>query len=291
MSKPSPKTSARLLEILLVFSAGLCRTWKRRAVLEAYPLLFEFQQIYRSIDTQLVRSNAPFAVENAAELTNILGRYSANDLIIASAHHGHFIAFFNACARYGIPLAVCYKAASQPYLHAAVRNGLTLIDLNASPNVLSLFATLDRERNKGRYVTLMMDGPFASRKRYEFLGYKISASSLASLYARKTNAVLLPLISSVSPGHGLSFRVGPIIDNLREDTTQYLLTFLQSIILQECQQHQWLSTSVLMSDHAARDNALGFLGEALAWRENQSSGTHFMMPPPLATLPIVTKSS
>jgi lauroyl/myristoyl acyltransferase len=269
MPKLNLKASSHLLEVLLVFSAGLCRTWDRPRVLDAYPLLSDFQQTYRSIDVQLIDSNEPFTIENSDKLTDVLGRYSPRDLIIASAHHGHFIAFLSACARYGIPLAVCYKAASRSYLDAAVRNGLTLVDLNAGPNVLSLFTTLDKERDKGRYVAIMMDGPFAFRKRYSFLGYKIAASSLASLYARKARAALLPLISSVSPAQGLSFRTGQIIENLRGDATQYLLNFLQSIILQECQQHQWLSTSVLMSDQEARDNALTFLNKALAWREDR----------------------
>lgn len=290
MPKLSPKASADLLEVLLVFSAGLCRTWKRPAILDAYPALLEFRQAYRSIDAQLLRSAEPLTIENIGRLTDIISRYSPRDLIIVSAHHGHFIAFLNACARCGIPLAVCYKAASQAYLDAAVRNGLTLVDLNSEPNVHSLLAILDRERHGGRYVAIMMDGPFASRMQYDFLGYKISASSLASLYARRSHAALLPLISNVSSTLGLSFKVGPVVENLRADATQYLLDFLQSIILAEHQQYQWLSTSVLMSDHEARDNAFAFFGEALAWRENHVS-SHFTMPPPLATLLSVFKSS
>src|ERR1700686_255721 len=176
------KDASRLLEVLLVFSAGLCRIWKKSAVLDAYPSLFQFQQIYWSIDQQLFRSNGTLPVANIDRLTALLSQYSPRELIIATAHHGHFIAFLNACTRYGLPLSLCYQAASASYIDAAARNKLTLIDLNSPPNVLSLFRTLDRERSNGRYVVIMMDGQFAPRRRYSFLRYQITVSSSASLY-------------------------------------------------------------------------------------------------------------
>jgi hypothetical protein len=290
LPKPYPIAPSRLLEVLLVFSAGLCRTWKRSAVVDAYPSLLDFQQTYRALDQQLLGSNDAPAVANVDRLAALLGRYSPQDLIIATAHHSHFIAFLNACARYGIPLAACYKAAAQSYLDASERNGLKLVDLSSGNGVPSLFRTLDRQRAEGRYVVIMMDGPFASRRRYGFLGYCIAASCLASLYARKTHSGLLPLICSVSPSLQLSYTAGPVIDGVRTDVTQCLLDFLQPILLREYPQYQWLSNSVLMSDQEARDNALGFLREALEWRAAHTS-SHFMMPPPLASLLSVTRSS
>ena len=119
---PNSKIAARLLEVLLVFSAGLCRTWARSVIVEAYPRLLEFQKIYRRIDDQLLRSRELFTITNVEGLAALLGQFSSSELIIATAHHGHFIAFLNACARLGIPLAACYKAASRSYLDTAKRN-------------------------------------------------------------------------------------------------------------------------------------------------------------------------
>jgi lauroyl/myristoyl acyltransferase len=269
--KLNSKVAARLLETLLVFSAGLCRTWPRSAIVEAYPFLFEFQKIYRCIDDQLIRSGEVFQIANIERLAALLGHFSPREVLIATAHHGHFIAFMNACARYGIPLAVCYKAASRSYLDAAERNRLRLIDLNGWPNVLSLFHVLDFERRNGRYVVIMMDGPFASRRRYSFLGYCIAASSLAPLYAQKTRSALLPLVCKASADLRLGFTAAPLIENVEIGTSQLLLDFLQSIILEQPFQYQWLSNSVLMSDKQARDNAIGFAPEALAWRTGNLS--------------------
>jgi lauroyl/myristoyl acyltransferase len=265
---PNLKIAARLLEALLVFSAGLCRTWKRSTILKMYPSLLEFQKIYRCIDEQLLHSRDRFPVANIERLTALLGHFSPRELIIATAHHSHFIAFVNACARHGIPLAVCYKAATRSYLDAAKRNRLKLIHLNGQQNVLSLFHVLDRERANGRYVAIMMDGPFASRSRYDFLGYRVAASSLAPLYAKKTRSALLPLVCSATANLEFSFTGAPIIENAGAETAQQLLDFLQSIILLESSQYQWLSNSVLMSDESARHNAIGYFPEALAWREN-----------------------
>jgi hypothetical protein len=288
--KTNAKAAARLLEAVLIFSAGLCRTWERPAVIEAYPSLLEFHDIYSRIDHKLLHSREKFSVTNINRLEAVLERYSPHEIILATAHHGHFIAFMNACARYGIPLAVCYKAASKSYLDTAECNGLKLIDLNAGRSVLSLFHALQTERTNGCYVAIMMDGPFTSRKRYNFLGYRVAASSLAPLFALKTRSALLPLISCVSADLTLSYAEAPLIKDVGAETTQQLLDFLQSVILQQPFQYQWLSNSILMSDQCARDNAIAFATEALAWRQNQLL-EHFTIPPPLATLLSVTMSS
>jgi lauroyl/myristoyl acyltransferase len=267
MAQQDTKFASRALEALLVFSSGLCRTWPRSDILAAYPSVYEFKKTYRTMDRLLLRSDEPLQISNIDRLTAMLQRYSTRELIIATAHHGHFIAFLCACARFGIPLSLCYQAASPSYLDAAARHGLALIDLKSCSTVLSLFHRIDRERSNGRYVAIMIDGPFESRTRYKFLGYQIEGSSLASLYARKTSSALLPIVPNLSAALQLGFTAGPVVAGGGQDTTQHLLDFLQSVILREHPQYQWLSTSVLMSDEEARNNALGFIRHALTWRE------------------------
>jgi lauroyl/myristoyl acyltransferase len=261
------RSSARLLELLLVFSAGLCRTWKRSEILKAYPSLLEFYKLYRRIDEQLLRSREAFSVTNVDRLSALLSRFSSREIIIATAHHGHFIAFMNACARSSIPLALCYHSASRSYLEASRRNQLKLIALTGHRSVLSLFHTLDRYRANGFYVVIMMDGSFASRRRFDFLNYKVAASSLAPLYARKTHSVVLPVVPTATADASLSFTEGPIIENAGIETAQQLLDFLQMRILQQPTQYQWLSSSILLSDQRARDNAFKYASAALSWRE------------------------
>jgi len=125
---------------------------------------------------------------------------------------------------------------------------------------------LDQQRANGRYIAIMMDGQFASRRRFSFLGYDVAASSLAPTYAQYARSALLPLVSSVSRDLQLSYTEAPIIENPGANTAQQLLDFLQSVILRQHVQYQWLSNSILMSDQNARDNAMSFLPEALAWR-------------------------
>jgi len=252
-----------------VFSAGLCRTWQRTTILENYPHLLKFQNVYRCVDEQLVRSREMFWITNIERLAALLSRYPAREVVIATAHHGHFIAFMNTCARHDVPLAVCYKAASTPYLDSAKRNGLKLINLGAQRSVLSLFDVLDQERANGRYIAIMMDGPFPSRKRYNFLGYQVEASALAPVYAKKNHLAILPLVSSLSADLRFNFAEGLPIEKACGETAQELLNFLQSIILLQPLQYQWTSNSILMSDRHARNNAITYLQEALAWRECQ----------------------
>jgi hypothetical protein len=267
LASTKSKTDARTLELLLTFSAGMHRSWKRSDILRSYSLVFDFQNLYQEIDDRLLRSHSPFTVAQINQLASKIGQFRPNELLVATAHCGHFIAFMNACAQHGIPLTMCYKAASKSYLNAAARNRLRLVDLSSQKSVHSLFRSLDSERARGYYVAIMIDGPFSSRRRFRFLGYEVSASSLAELYARKSGSALLPLISRASDTLELSFSELGIIEKLGNNLTQQMLDWLQTAIFQNPSQYQWLSNSILMSNEIARDTALSFLPEALAWRE------------------------
>jgi lauroyl/myristoyl acyltransferase len=269
MSKLDQEASARLLEILLIFSAGLQRKWPRRKIVAAYGRLGSSYERYRSIDTELLHSPDPVTIDDIDRLESTLGKFSPSEVVIATAHHGHFVAFFCACARRGIPLAACYQNAREAYLDAAVHSGLLVIELGSVASPHELVARLDAARAAGRYVALMIDGPVMSRKRYDFLGYKVAASALASVYARRAGCALLPLFPRIASAGSLSFLTRPVIDGIDRDQTQELLHLLEATIVQECEQYQWISNSVLLSDPTARDNSLSFLDEALAWRDSR----------------------
>jgi hypothetical protein len=267
LAKNNSGTAARTLELLLVFSAGLSRFWNRTRILESYPSVLRFQKVFQQIDHQLLRSQEPIVISNFERLASTIYRFKPCDLVIATAHHGHFIAFINSCSRQGIPLSVCYRAASQSYLDAAAKNQLRLVNLGAQNSVLSLFDILDSERARGYYVVIMMDGAFQSRRYFDFLRYQVKGSSLASLYAQKTCSALLPLISHASDNLQIGFSDASVIEMADNTTAQKLLNFLQATILHQPFQYRWLSSSILMSDEIARTNAVGFLFDVLRWRD------------------------
>jgi len=62
----------------------------------------------------------------------------------------------------------------------------------------------------------------------------------------------------------------PALDDVGSDRTQALFDFLGRAVLERCEQYAWTTNAVLLSDPAARETALSFLGEALAWRSAQS---------------------
>jgi lauroyl/myristoyl acyltransferase len=267
MSRLDGGEASDLLESLLVFSAGLHRTWSRSRILSAYASLRDLQKVYRQIDWELLRAPDPFTIEDIDGLIDTVRGFSPDRLVIAIAHCGHFIAFLCACARCGIPLAICYEGASQGYLDVTQANGIALFPLAQMANPQALFAALDEARAAGRYVALMIDGRFTSRKRYDFLGYKIAVSALPSIYAQRTRSCLLPVIPGICTARKLKFTIGGMIEPIRRNATQDLLDALQNTILRDVTQYQWSADSILLSDPAARKNALAFLKSAAHWRE------------------------
>jgi lauroyl/myristoyl acyltransferase len=258
---------SKLLEGLLVFSAGLSRAWPRQKIIKAYPLFHEFRRTYREITERLIYNPETLSVNNMNQLTNIFAQHSPKTLIIATAYHGHYVAFFCALARQGVPLTACYREANSAYLDALEDNGVAMIDLNARPNVHSLLTELDNARLNGRYIVLLIDGPYPSRKRFDLLGYRISTSYLPSLYARRVGASILPLTTSVDSSNALTYTAAETIAPSNGDVTQCLLGLLQTVILSECHKYRWTAGSIMLSDVAARQSISPFVEQAIAWRD------------------------
>jgi hypothetical protein len=78
---------------------------------------------------------------------------------------------------------------------------------------------------------------------------------------------LLPVIPGICTARKLKFTIGGMIEPIRRNATQDLLDALQNTILRDVTQYQWSADSILLSDPAARKNALAFLKSAAHWRE------------------------
>ncbi len=270
MSDAAEIDNSQLLQRLLLLSAALVHSRPRNEIPTAYPLLAKYRRDYRVLDQQILRSDLSVSICGIDRLASLLSRYRPADLVIATAHHGHFVAFFSACARAGIPLAACYRSASEPYLGILRQSGVALVDLDTMSSVTHLFGTFERLQKEGRYLALVIDAPFASRRRYRFLGYQVTASSMPWLYAKRTGASMLPLVGHIISPEVLGYQAEPAIEDVGPDFTQHLFEFLDRVVLNQCEQYAWTTNSVLLSDPAAREHALGFLAEALAWRRTQS---------------------
>jgi lauroyl/myristoyl acyltransferase len=265
--------ASQLLQRLLLLSAGLDRFYSKARIVGSYAEVAQFRDDHRNLDRHLLALNGAVEISGRDRLVGLLSRYRPADLIIATAHHGHFVAFFSACARAGIPLAACYRSASEPYLGCLSHSGVALVDLDAMRSVAHIFDSFDRLRAEGKFLALMIDAPFASRKSYRFLRYDVKVSSMPWLYARRSRASLLPLLGNVISAHLLGYAVSSPIAALDSDCTQDLLKFLEQAILDQPEQYAWTTSSILLSDPAAREVALSFVTDALSWRNTSRHRT------------------
>lgn len=257
--------ASRLLERLLLLSAGLDRLRSRTEIVNTYAKAAQFRRDYQVIDRSLPGLRG-FEIVRRDALLGLVSRYRPADLIIATAHHGHFVAFFSACARAGVRLAACYRSISAVYRNALQQSGVALVDLDTMHNVTEIFNAFDRLRMEGRYLALMIDAPFASRRRYPFLGYDVTVSSMPWLYAKRRGTSLLPLAGHLVSENLLGYHAGTVIEDVQADRTRDLLGFLQGIILDQPQQYAWTANSFLLSDPVAREAAFSFVSEVLDWR-------------------------
>jgi lauroyl/myristoyl acyltransferase len=249
----------------VLLSAGLANRRPKSEIITVYAKAAQFQSAYKMLDQQLATESDRIGISELDDLLRTLSIAQPGDLVIATAHHGHFVAFLCALARAGVPLAACYRSASRAYIDALGRSGVALVDLDAMSSVRRIFDAFDELRADGRYIVLMIDAPFASRRNYPFLGYQVAVSSMPWLYARHSRAALLPLASRVESTTLLGYTRGDIVTPSASDCTQTLLGFLEEVILGQPEQYAW-SNSILLSDLSARERAFSFALEALEWR-------------------------
>ncbi|GGI27166.1 LpxL/LpxP family acyltransferase [Bradyrhizobium guangdongense] len=266
MTIPDPASEgAKLLERAVLLSAGLANLRPKAEIMTLYGRAAKFQSDCRRLDQQLAAQSDRIGISELDDLLRTLSITSPSDLAIATAHHGHFVAFLSAFSRAGVPLAACYRSASRTYIDALGRSGVALVDLDQVSSVRRIFDAFDELRMSGRYIVLMIDAPFASRRSYPFLGYQVAVSSMPWLYARHSRASLLPLATRVESRALLGYTMGDVVKPSTKDCTQTLLGFLEDIILAQPEQYAW-SNSILLSDLSARERAFSFALDALEWR-------------------------
>lgn len=266
MSHEGP-TSSQLLEHILSLSAGLCRIRPRASIASHYRPLCRLVALQHSFRKIFLDEPSRISIENIDLLTKRLAQFPPEDLVIASSYYGRPIAFICKCARLGIPLALAYESIAPSSIGALVDSGVLLVKLNDHANPLSLFATLDRIRREGRYLAILIDVPHQTRRRYELLGYQVAVSSFTSTYARRSGSSILPVFTSLAARDRMSYAFGTVIEDIRCDVTQALMSGLQAVIERDCIQYSWTAACTIYSDPAAKANARSFLPEALAWRD------------------------
>nr|WP_246681634.1 hypothetical protein [Methylobacterium sp. L1A1] len=174
-------------------------------------------------------------------------------------------------ARNGIPITIPYIAITPGAAQALQCAGVDLLDLGSFPTSKKAFDTLTRRRQDGRFVSILVDAAHLGRRRYDFLGYVVSASPLVEALANSTASAVLPVFSRMT-GHA-TLEIGCADCPLppTHGLMQRLLHFLEALILSEPEQYDWRLGSLIYTDPAANEVAMSSVARCLQDRETMST--------------------
>jgi len=258
---------------MLVFSAGLCCTKPRAEVLASYPDLYRFLKRYAALDHRFIANPESIDIGDTDAAYNTIRLFRPEEVVLTTFYYGHPLALVWSCARRGIPITGIYWQAKPAHVRTLANAGVTLIKLDDFPTIYHLFDVLDRARRAGSYVAILADAPSQGRRRYPFLGYHVSASSLLALYASRTRSWILPAFNTIQSDHGISARLANAIPAKHPDVTSTVLDTLSTAIKENGVQYGWKPACILWSDNVARVNALTFVADAVRERDQILNAT------------------
>ncbi|ACK86182.1 hypothetical protein [Methylorubrum extorquens] len=263
--------ASELFERFLTFTAGSARRRpgcsRRRAlrrILEA--------QVER---TRLSRIAAARGSDVRCELPRILlerlKESSPTETLLAGFQFGSPVTCAIELARNGIPITIPYLAIAPGAAQALQCAGVDLLDLSSLPSPKKALDALARRRHDGRFVSILVDAAHPGRRRYDFLGYEVSASPLVEALANITGSAVLPVFSRMT-GHA-TLEIGCADCPLppTRGLMQRLLHLLEALILSEPEQYDWRLWSLIYTDPAANEFAMGSAARCLQDREMLSA--------------------
>jgi hypothetical protein len=147
---------------------------------------------------------------------------------------------------------------------------LLRLDRHSAPR--STIRDIEELQLSGFGVCLLIEVPMRSRRRYSFLGYRVTCSSLIEACATHCNRQVHRLYTMLDNTGYVRLCTESAITG--SNATQRLLCWAEQVAIANIEQYNWSEASIAFSDPAAYENGLRFLPEILAWRDRRLQRMH-----------------
>jgi hypothetical protein len=258
--------ASRFLGSAVAMSAGLHRKFDRDCIIHQLDALYRRQELLQRAGRRLLENLVSMEYNGLAEVRRALEGVAVDKVVVAGSLVGLTTATILALRSLGLKIATVFGSLGEAHYARLAAAGIALVDLR----VQNKFALFDRLRNlqaEGHLLALRCDVSGGSHK-YKFLGYDVTCSNLIETYARMNACLVVPVDARLISEREMTLTCG---EPLRgpADTTQTLLSQLESSIYRDPINYAWSRTSLIFSDTQAVRNGLSYLPHIVAWREER----------------------
>ncbi len=259
---------SRFLGSAVAMAAGLYCKFERDVIVQQLDALRRRQELLRRAARRALGDPAAIEFSGLAGVRRVLqGLDDGRKIVLAGALLGLTTAPGLALRSMGLKIATVFGSLDEAHRVHLEAAGIRLIDLRVQ-NKFALFHLLRNLQAEGHLLVLRCDVPGRSSRRYRFLGYDVMCSNLIETYARLNGCAVVPIETSPISEREMTVTCGEPLDGPAE-TTQTLLSWLESSICRDPVNYAWSGTSIIFSDTRAVRNGFACLPQIIAWRDRR----------------------
>jgi hypothetical protein len=261
-----------LLAQAFAISANLALCRERSSIVQSYDL----------VQAEVLRRRAALARywENGESvrllgLDDLVGAVAGETLpgaLFAVPQIGPFALAAALIARSGVKIATVFWNLGKGVERLLENSDVVLLQLDRNSAPRSAIREIEELQQRGFGVCLLIEVPMRSRRRYSFMDYNVTCSSLIEIFARRCSRRVHRLYTVLDNAGDVRLCVKSAVTG--RHLTQRLLSWAEEVAIANIEQYNWSEASIVFSDPAAYENGLSFLPEILSWRDRELQRLH-----------------
>jgi hypothetical protein len=262
---PLQVRNSDLLAQAFALSANLVLRRERSSIVQSYDPVRAEARRRRTAVTRYLADSRSLELLGLDDLVRAVTNEKTPGALIAIPQVGPFALAVALIARSGVKIATVFWDLGGEIKRLLKSSDVVLLrlDRNAAPR--STIREIAELLLRGFAVCLLIEVPMRSRRRYGFMGYNVTCSSLIETSARRCRKPVHRLYTILDSGRNIRLCVESAVSG--EYLTQFLLSWAEEVAIADIEQYNWSEASIVFSDPAAFANGLSFLPEILAWRD------------------------
>jgi hypothetical protein len=261
-----------LLAQSFAISANLALRRDRSSIVQSYDLVQAEVLRRQAVTARYLENDEPARLLGLDGLVQAVAGEKLPGALFAVPQIGPFSLAAALIARSGVKIATVFWNLSGGVKQLLENSDVVLLKLDRDSAPRSTIKEIAELQLDGFCVCLLIEVPMRSRRRYSFMDYDVTCSSLIEIFAERCGRQVHRLYTILDNSENVKLCVESAVNG--QHLTQKLLSWAEKVAITHIAQYNWSEASIVFSDGAAYANGLSFLPEILAWRDRELQRLH-----------------
>jgi hypothetical protein len=260
-----------LLAQAFAISANLALRRDRSSIVQSYDLVQAQVLRRQAVTARYLENDEPARLLGLDDLVQTVAAEKLPGALFAVPQIGPFSLAAALIARSGVKIATVFWNLSGGVKRLLENSDVVLLKLDRNSAPRSTIGKIAELQLDGFCVCLLIEVPMRSRRRYSFMDYDVTCSSLIEIFAGRCGRQVHRLYI-LDNSENVKLCIESTVNG--QHLTQRLLSWAEKMAITHIAQYNWSEASIVFSDGAAYANGLSFLPEILAWRDRELQRLH-----------------